>query len=148
MSLKEVLQADWKAALKAKDKFTANVISSARAAILQIEKSGSGEVDDQTTVEVIAKEVKQRHDAIAEFEKGNRQDLVENAEKEIEVLLRYLPKQLTENEIFELVKEVSIEVGANSMKDIGKLMSALVVKTKGRADGKLVNKIVKEYLNN
>lgn len=148
MSLKEVLQADWKAALKAKDKFTANVISCARAAILQIEKNGSGEVDDQTTVEVIAKEVKQRQDAIAEFVKGNRQDLVENAEKEIEVLLRYLPKQLTENEIFELVKEVSIEVGANSMKDIGKLMSALVVKTKGRADGKLVNKIVKEYLNN
>lgn len=148
MSLKEVLQADWKAALKAKDKFTANVISCARAAILQIEKNGSGELDDQTTVEVIAKEVKQRQDAIAEFVKGNRQDLVENAEKEIEVLLKYLPKQLTENEIFELVKEVSIEVGANSMKDIGKLMSALVVKTKGRADGKLVNKIVKEYLNN
>lgn len=148
MSLKEVLQADWKAALKAKDKFTANVISGARAAILQIEKNGSGELDDQTTVEVLAKEVKQRQDAIAEFEKGNRQDLVENAEKEIEVLLRYLPKQLTENEIFELVKEVSIEVGANSMKDIGKLMSALMVKTKGRADGKLVNKIVKEYLNN
>lgn len=147
MSLKEVLQADWKAALKARDKFTANVISSAKAAILQVEKSGAGEINDETAMEIIAKEVKQRRDAIEEFKKGNRQDLVENAEKEIEILLKYLPKQLNEDEIFEIVKNAADQCGANSMKDLGKLMGIVISKTKGKADGKLVNRIVKEYLN-
>lgn len=147
MSLKEQLQQDWKDAVKAREKIRANTISMAKAAILQVEKSGVPELDDEAVIEIISKEVKQRRDSIEEFKKGNRQDLVDDTQKELEILLEYLPKQLTEDEITEIVRQAADEVGANSMKDMGKLMSALIPKTKGRADGKLVSQIVKEYLN-
>lgn len=147
MSLKEKLQQDWKEALKARNKFKANTISMVKAAILQVEKSGVSEVDDSKVIEIIAKEVKQKRDAIEEFKKANRQDLIDDAQKEIEILLEYLPQQLEADEILEIVRQAALEVGANSMKDMGKLMSAVIPKTKGKADGKLVNQIVKEYLS-
>lgn len=147
MSLKERLQADWKEALKAKDKFRADTISMARAAILQVEKTDRVELDDEQVIEVLAREVKQRREAILEFEKGKRQDLVDKGVSEIEILLSYLPQQLTEDEIFVMVQDAAVEVGANSMKDMGKVMSVLASRVKGRADGKLVSQIVKEHLN-
>ncbi|WP_035288166.1 GatB/YqeY domain-containing protein [Clostridium sp. KNHs214] len=147
MSLKERLQQDWKDALKGKEKFKANVISMAKAAVLQVEKTDGSSLDDQQIVEILAKEVKQRRDAIEEFKKGNRQDLVDESEEEIKILMNYLPQQLTQEEIFKIIKASADEVGANSIKDMGKLMSAVMPKFKGRADGKLVNKIVKEYLS-
>ena len=82
-----------------------------------------------------------------EFEKGNRQDLVEQNKSEIEILLGYLPQQLSEKEILQIVKETATEVGADNMKDMGKLMSAVRPEVVGKADGKLVSQIVKEYLN-
>lgn len=148
MSLKEVLQQDWKDAVKSKNRFKANVISMAKAAVLLYEKSGaSSEVTDDIVVDIISKEVKQRREAIVEFEKGNRTDLIKAAQDEIDILLKYLPQQLTENEINEIIEKSAIEVGASSIKDMGKLMSAVVPKTKGRADGKLVSTLVKEYLS-
>lgn len=147
MSLKETLQADWKEALKARDKFRADTVSMARAAVLQVEKTDGVELDDEQIIEVLAREVKQRREAILEFEKGNRQDLVDKAVAEIEILLSYLPQQLTEEEILVMVQDAAVEVGANSMKDMGKVMSALAPRVKGRADGKLVSQIVKEHLN-
>lgn len=147
MPLKERLQEDWKQALKAKDKFKADTISLARAAILLVEKSGDGPVDDDKIIEIIAREVKQRREAIVEFEKGNRQDLVDKNNEEIEILLSYLPQQLNEDEIYEIVRITANELGANSIKDMGKVMSAVVARTKGRADGKVVSAIVKEHLN-
>lgn len=147
MSLKESLLADWKKSMKARDRFTANVLSDVRAAILNFEKSGQGEADDQTAMEIIAKEVKMRRDSIVEFKKGNRDDLIKKAEDEIEILFQYLPKQLTEEEILRIVSSVADEIGANSMKDMGKLMSAVIPQVKGKADGKLVNEIVREVLN-
>ncbi|MFX0549213.1 GatB/YqeY domain-containing protein [Hathewaya histolytica] len=148
MSLKEVLQQDWKDAVKAKDKLKTSVISMAKAAVLLYEKSGaSSEVTDDIVIDIISKEIKQRREAIVEFEKGNRTDLIKAAQEEIEILLKYLPQQLTENEIKEIIEKSATEVGASSMKDMGKLMSALVPKTKGKADGKLVSTLVKEYLN-
>jgi len=147
MSLKESLLADWKKSMKARDRFTANVLSDIRAAILNFEKSGQGEADDQTAMEIIAKEVKMRRDSIVEFKKGNREDLIKKAEDEIEILFQYLPKQLTEEEILRIVSSVADEIGANSMKDMGKLMSAVIPQVKGKADGKLVNEIVREVLN-
>lgn len=147
MSLKESLLADWKKSMKARDRFTANVLSDVRAAILNFEKSGQGEADDQTAMEIIAKEVKMRRDSIVEFKKGNREDLIKKAEDEIEILFQYLPKQLTEEEILRIVSSVADEIGANSMKDMGKLMSAVIPQVKGKADGKLVNEIVREVLN-
>ncbi|KAJ53860.1 hypothetical protein BD780_002790 [Clostridium tetanomorphum] len=148
MALKETLQEDWKQALKAGDKFKANVVSMARAAVLMLEKTDGRKLDDEEIIEVLAKEVKQRREAILEFEKGNRQDLVEKTQAEIEILLSYLPQQLTEEEIIEFVRQAINEVGANSMKDMGKVMSIVVPKLKGRADGKLVSQIVKQSLNN
>ncbi len=147
MSLKESLLADWKKSMKARDRFTANVLSDVRAAILNFEKSGQGEADEQTVMEIIAKEVKMRRDSIVEFKKGNRDDLIKKAEDEIEILIQYLPKQLTEEEILRIVSSVADQIGANSMQDMGKLMSAVIPQVKGKADGKLVNEIVREVLN-
>ncbi|CDF58069.1 GatB/YqeY domain-containing protein [Thermobrachium celere] len=146
MSLKERIQEDWKAAMKNKDKFRANVLNMAKAAILQAEKTDGTTLDDEQIISVLNREVKQRRDSIEEFEKGNRQDLVEQVQKEIEILLEYLPQQLTEEEISEIVKEAMNEVQANSIKDMGKVMAIVMPKVKGRADGKLVNQIVKQYL--
>lgn len=147
MSLKERLQEDWKQALKAKEKFKANTISMARSAILVAEKSGEGTLDDERVIEILSKEVKQRRESILEFEKGNRQDLIDTAKAEIEILLDYLPQQLNEEEISEIVRQAVDEVGANDIKSMGKVMAVVVPKTKGRADGKLVSQIVKQYLN-
>lgn len=148
MALKERLQEDWKKALKAKDKFRADTISTARAAVLMAEKNqGATSVDDEAIIEILAREVKQRREAITEFEKGNRQDLIDKANAEIEILLSYLPQQLSEDEIYEMVRVTATEVGANSMKDMGRLMAAVIDRTKGRADGKVVSTIVKEHLS-
>jgi uncharacterized protein len=148
MSLKERLQEDWKEALKAKDRFRAETISMAKAAILLAEKSGgSKQLDDEEIIDILAREVKQRREAAVEFEKGNRQDLVDKANAEIDVLLGYLPQQLNEEEIYEIVRLTAFEVGANGPRDMGKVMSAITPRVKGRADGKIVSTIVKEHLS-
>jgi len=147
MSLKEVLQQDLKTAMKEKDLIKKNVITMIRAAILQVEKDKKIELDDEGVIEVIAKGVKQRKDSIPEFEKGNRPDLVENINKEISILMSYLPQQLSKDELNQIVSETIFEVGAQSIQDLGKVMSALMPKVKGRADGKLVNSIVRQHLS-
>ena len=147
-TVKERLQEDWKTALKAKDKFKANVISTAKSAILLVEKTDGITADDALAIEILAKEVKQRREAMLEFEKGNRQDLVDQSKAEIEILLNYLPQQLSEGEIRQIIKESAIEAGASSIKDMGKVMAIVRPKTLCRADGKLVSQIVKEYLTN
>ena len=146
MSLKEKLQQDWKDALKGKDKFKANVISMAKAAILQIEKTNAVKLNDEEVIEVLAKEVKSRRDALLEFKRGKRQDLVDTANAEIEILMSYLPQQLTEDELKDIIKSAASEVGANSIKDMGKVMAAIIPKTKGRADNSMISSLVKEYL--
>lgn len=146
MSLKERLQEDWKLAMKSKDSFRAGVISLARAAVLQSEKTDGKALDDDQVIAVLSKEIKQRKEAVVEFEKGNRPDLIDKANKEIEILLDYLPQQLTEEEINEIVRAAVIEVGANSIKDMGKVMTAVQPRVKGRADGGIVSRIVKEQL--
>lgn len=146
MSLKEKLQEDWKTSMKNRDSFKSSVLSMMRAAVLQVEKSDGSKLDDDGVIAVISKEVKQRKDAILEFEKGNRQDLIDQNKREIEILLEYLPQQLTETEIAEIVKTAVKEVGATGIKDMGKVMTAIMPKVKGKADGKLVSQIVKESL--
>ncbi|MGG7176522.1 GatB/YqeY domain-containing protein [Clostridium paraputrificum] len=147
-TIKERLQEDWKAALKAKDKFRANVLSTAKASILLVEKTDNIKIEDTQAIEILAKEVKQRREAMLEFEKGNRQDLVDQNKAEIEILLSYLPQQLNTEEIKEIVKQSAIEAGASSIKEMGKVMALVRPKTLGKADGKLVSQIVKEYLTN
>lgn len=146
MSLKEVLQQDLKTAMKEKDSLRKNVIIMTRAGILQIEKDKKIDMDDEGVIEVIAKGAKQRKEAIPEYEKGNRPDIVESLQKEIDILMSYLPEQLSEEEISRIVSDAIIEVGAQSARDMGKVMSALKPRISGRADGKLVNIIVKQQL--
>ena len=146
MTLKERLQNDLKTAMKEKDTIRKNVVIMTKAAILQIEKDKKIELDDEGVIDVVAKGVKQRKDAIPEFERGNRLDVVEDLKTEIAVLMAYLPQQLSEAEIRTIVSETISEVGATSAKEMGKVMGALQPKTKGKADGKLVNTIVKELL--
>lgn len=147
MSLKEKLQQDWKKAMLEKNKFKASTLSMAKAAVLQVEKTDNRILNDEEIIEILSKEVKRRRDAIAEFKRGNRQDLVDQTNSEIEILLEYLPKQLTQDEIVEIVRQTINETGASSAKDMGKVMSAVMAKIKGRADGKLVSAIVKQNLN-
>ncbi|PAB58933.1 GatB/YqeY domain-containing protein [Anaeromicrobium sediminis] len=146
MTLQEKLMADLKDAMKSKDKVKKSVITMIRASIKQFEVDNRAEMTDQQILEIMFKQVKQKRDAIVEFTKGNREDLVEEAKAEIEVIMNYLPKQLTEDEIRVLVKEAVEAVGATSPKDMGKLMGALMPKVKGKADGKVVNKIVREFI--
>ena len=147
-TIKERLQEDWKTALKAKDKFKANVISTAKSAILLVEKTDNIKISEDQVIEILAKEVKQRKEAILEFEKGNRQDLVDQNKAEIEILLNYLPQQLSEEELKDIVRDSAIEAGAGSIKDMGKVMKLVRPKVIGRADQKLVSELVKSYLTN
>ncbi|GFP77039.1 GatB/YqeY domain-containing protein [Clostridium sp. YIM B02505] len=146
-TIKERLQEDWKQALKARDKFKAETLSTARSAVLLVEKTEVVQLEDERVIEILSREVKQRRESMLEFEKGNRQDLVDKVNAEIQILLNYLPQQLSEDEILEIIREAAIEVGANNMKDMGKVMSAVRPKVVGRADGKLVSQMVKDYLN-
>lgn len=146
MSLKERLANELKDAMRNKDQLSKNVITMIRADIKQIEVDKRVELDDEAIIEIIARQVKQRQNAIIEFEKGDREDLIEQAKDEINMLLEYLPEQLSEEEIEVIIKETIIEISANSMKDMGKVMAAVMPKLKGRADGNLVNKLVRENL--
>lgn len=146
MALKEQLFVDLKEAMKSKDTIRKNTIQLIRAGILQIEKDTQSELDDSGVFDIIVKELKKRRDALLDFEKANRKDLIETANQEIEVLLGYLPKQLSEDEVKEIIRQTIAETDAKSIKDMGKVMKALTPKVKGKADNKLVSVLVKELL--
>ncbi len=146
MSLKERLKEDMKAALKAKDKEKLSVIRMLQALIKNAEIDKRGELTDEEIISLLQKYAKQRRESIEMYEKGGRQDLVEKEKRELEIVESYLPKQMSEEEIRELVAEVIKEVGASSPKDLGKVMQAVMPKVKGRADGSLVNRVVRELL--
>lgn len=132
--------------MKNKDTVRKSVVTLIRASIKQYEVDNRVELDEDGIIDVIAKQLKQRRDALVEFEKAGREDLIKETEAEIEVLKEYLPQQLSEEELEEIVKSTISEVGATSMKDMGKIMSVIQPKVKGRADGKLINKLVKQNL--
>ncbi len=147
MALKEKLMEDMKAAMKEKDLVKKNTIQFVRAAILQVEKDNKVVLEDEGIVEILAKEVKKRKDSLPEFEKSGRQDLIDTLNREIEIILAYLPKQLTREELTVIVKEAVEAIGAKDMKDIGKIMGYVLPKIKGVGDGKTVNEIAKELLS-
>ncbi len=147
MALKEKLMEDMKAAMKEKDLVRKNTIQFVRAAILQVEKDNQVTLEDEGITEILAKEVKKRKDSLPEFEKSGRQDLVDTLNREIEIILAYLPKQLTREELSVIVKEAIAALGAKDMKDIGKIMGYVLPKIKGVGDGKTVNEIAKELLS-
>ena len=146
MSLKEQLLSDMKEAMKEKDVLRKNTIQSIRGAILQQEKDTMKEVSEEQILDIIMSEVKKRKDALVDFEKGHRPDLVDAANAEITVLQGYLPAQLSEEELTALVRETIQEVSAVSMKDMGKVMGAITLKVKGKTDNSKVSSIVKQCL--
>ena len=146
MSLKDKLLQDLKEAMKEKDTVRKNTVQLVRSGILQIEKDKKIELDDEGVLDVISKELKKRRDSMPDYVKSGRQDLIDNLNKEIEVLLTYLPKQLREDEIKVIVEEAVKETGAATMKDMGKVMANVTPKVKGRADNKIVSGLVKQML--
>ena len=146
MSLKDQLTNDMKEAMKNHEKDRLDVIRMVRGAIRQQEIDGQKELGDEDIIAVLSKEVKMRKDSMEEFKKGGREDLVEKTQAEIDVLMPYLPAQLSEEEVRELVKAAVEQTGAATAKDMGKVMGVLMPKVKGRADGKRVNTIVRSFL--
>ena len=146
MSLKDQLKDDLKSAMKDKDSVRKNVVQLIKAGVLQIEKDKQITLDDEGVLEVIAKQLKQRRDSLPDYEKSGRDDLVEGLKREIEILMGYLPAQLSHEELEVIVKDAIAATGAQSLKDMGKIMAEVMPKTKGRADGKEINQIARALL--
>lgn len=148
--LKQKLQQELKESMLAKNAEKTSVLRLLLSAIgyFEIQKGGAGyEATDEDILAVIQKEAKQRRDSIEQFEKGGRPELAEKERQELEMLSVYLPAQMGEDEVRSLVKEAISQTGASSPQDMGKVMGALMPKTKGKADGSLVSKIVREELS-
>lgn len=148
MALKEQLMADFKEAMKAHDETAKNTISLARAAIKQYEVDNREELDDAGIVAILSKQVKMRKDALADFEKAGRSDLVDAYNAEIAIVNRYLPEQLSRDKILEIVQDTAASLGIEGGKqNMGKLMGPVMGKVKGLADGNLVKEVVMEFLS-
>lgn len=146
MSLKGKLMEDLKDSMRNKNTVKKNTITMVRAAIKQIEVDTREELEDEEILEIISKQLKEKNNSIEEFKKGERQDLVDLTLEEIDILLEYLPKQFTEEEVEEIVVETIAEVNAESMQDIGLVMKSVMPKVKGKSDGNVVNKIARKLL--
>lgn len=165
MTLKEKIQEDLNSAIKSKREIEISTLRMLSAAILNKEKEKRYKISkekpdfkeedlqkesqlgtDEEVMEVISSEAKKRKEAILDYEKGGRKDLAEKEKKEMAVLQKYLPEQLSEEEIQKLTKEAIAKVGAKEPKDMGKVMAELMLQVKGKADGNLVSKVVKKLL--
>lgn len=149
LSIKEQLMADMKEAMKAKDdgKLALNVIRMARAHIKQAEiDSGHADFDDDQVLAILRKEMKQRKETLAEIENSGRDDLVAETKAEMSVLEKYLPPEMSEDDIRAVVKDVIQSLGAEQ-KNMGSAMKAVMAKLKGQADGKVINQIVRELFS-
>jgi uncharacterized protein YqeY len=147
MTLKAQIMNDIKAAMKAKDKETVGTIRMLTAAIKQVEVDERRELEDTDVLAVISKMIKQRKDAAEQFAQADRQDLREKELTEIEVLERYLPEQLSESAVKDIVAAVISETGASGMKDMGQVMAGVKAKVAGQADMGQVSQLVKAALS-
>ncbi|MDQ0339633.1 uncharacterized protein YqeY [Caldalkalibacillus uzonensis] len=147
MSLAEQLNSDMKQAMKNKEKTRLSVIRMVKAALKNEEIKLGRALTDEDVLTVLSREMKQRKESLQEFEKAGRDDLVETLKEEISVLETYLPEQMSEDELRQLVSDTITEVGAVSKADMGKVMGAIMPKVKGKADGALVNRLVQEALS-
>ena len=144
--LKEKLLEDLKVSMREKNVIRKNTVQMVRAAILKIEKDTGKEVDDSKIVEIIAKEQKGKKDALEDFKKAERQDLIDQTLEEMKILEEYLPKQLSKEELTEEVKKIIETVGVTSIKDMGIVMKEAKAKIGAAADGRAINEVVKELL--
>ncbi len=148
MTLRENLDADFKAALKEKNELKLSVVRMIKAALMnaEISSGGKGTFDDAKIFDIIRKEAKKRNDSIAAYEQGGRNDLAEKEKKELAILQNYLPQAMAEDEIKALVQKTIADLGAGSAADFGKVMKEAVARAEGRADGKIISRIVKDLL--
>ncbi|WP_208560137.1 GatB/YqeY domain-containing protein [Marinilactibacillus kalidii] len=148
MAILEELNQDMKVAMKAKDRERLTTVRMLKSALQneQINKGDALTSDEELTI--IAREKKQRLESLHEFQEANREDLVEKLEKELSIVDSYLPEQLSEEEIAQIVQDAVAQTGATSMKDMGKVMGVVLPKVKGKADGSLVSSLVKKELSN
>jgi uncharacterized protein YqeY len=146
MSLLTTLNDDIKTAMKAKDKETLSVLRMLKTAIQNEQIKAGRDLNGEEELTVLSREMKQRRDSLAEFEKAGRDDLADKAKIEITIVEKYMPEQLSEEEIRQIVQAAIDQTGASSAKEFGKVMGAVMPKVKGKADGNQVNAIVKELL--
>ncbi len=142
----EKLEKDMIEAMKNKDKDRLTVIRMVKASLKQEQIDHKKEINDDLLIDVVNKQIKMRKDSISEFEKGNRQDLIEKTKAEINVLLAYLPEQLSKEEVLKIIDEIFKEVNPEGPKDMGKVMGLAQGKLKGKADMKEVSTIIREKL--
>lgn len=147
MTLKEQLNDAMKQAMKAQDSLRLSAVRMIRSTVNNREIELKHELDDQAVIEVISTLVKQRRESIRLYKEGNRQDLVEKEEAELAILCGFLPEQLSNEQITELVNRVIGETGAQGIKDMGRVMKIVTPQTTGRADGKAVSDIVRQQLS-
>lgn len=145
--MKDKLNADFRQAMKDKDNLRRSVLRMVLASVKNAEIAKRSELSDSDVLGLISKEVKQHEDSIQAFKEGNRPDLMEKEQAELAILLEYLPKQLSREEIIAEAKQAIEEVGAQGPGDKGKVMPTIIAKLKGQADGKVINEIVTELLN-
>lgn len=145
--LKEKLLEDLKQSMKEKNTNRKNVVQMVRAGILQVEKDKGIQLEDAQVLEIIAKELKKRKDSLADFEKANREDLINQVNEEISVLEEYLPKQLSDEELELKIQEIITKVGATTIKDLGMVMKEAKTEIGAQADGKRINEFVRKLLN-
>lgn len=147
MSLKERLSDELKASMKDKDKIKKNTIQCIRTAVLQFEKDNKVVLDDSGVLDIISKQLKMRQDALPQYEKSGRSELIDELKTEISIIVSYLPTQLSDEEL-EVIVEESIQLfDVKSVKEIGKVMPSLIQKTKNRVDGKRIRDILVKSLN-
>lgn len=146
--LGEQLSSDLKAAMKSRDKVRLAALRQTMSAVKYAQIAKQASLDDTEVLGVIAKEAKKRRESIEEFGKGNRPDLVEVEEAELAILIEYLPQQMSREEIMAAARQIIEEVEARGPGDKGKVMSKIVAQLKGKADGREINEVVTELLNN
>ena len=145
--MKNKIIEDIKSAMKSQDKVALAVVRMLKSDIQMAELNKKSELTDDEIVSIVSKQIKMRKDSIKEFEKGNRNDLIEQSEQEIKILEKYLPEQLTEEEVTDIINNVFSKVNPTSSSDMGKIMGALTPLVKGKTDMGIVSKIVKEKLS-
>lgn len=143
----EQLEKDMIEAMKNKEKEKLTVIRMVKASLKQEQIDHKKEINDDLLIDVVNKQIKMRKDSITEFEKGGREDLVEQTQNEIDILMKYLPEQLSNEEVNKVIDEIFAEVKPESQKDMGKVMKIATERLKGKADMKEVSTIIKDKLN-
>ncbi len=145
--LKEKLQQEMKDALKNGNSQKRMVLGMVLAAIKNKEIEKRSELNDDDVVVVVSSEIKKRKDSVEQYQKGGRPELAEGEKKESEILMAYMPKQMSEDEVKSEVKKAIVQIGAKDMKEMGKVIGAVMAKIKGKADGQMVSRLVKEELS-